>query len=76
MPDIHHSPKWYALRTKSRQEKLVRDRLASHGIEQLLPTIRRLNQWKDRKKEGAQSKGLYFLVTALYDLLCRKKYPF
>ena len=44
-------PRWYALRTKSRHEKLVRDRLASQGLEPLLPTVRRLNQWKDRKKE-------------------------
>jgi transcription antitermination factor NusG len=45
--DLH----WYALRTKSRHEKLVRDRLANQGIEPLLPTVKRLSQWKDRKKE-------------------------
>jgi len=43
--------RWYALRTKSRHEKLVRDRLASQGIEPLLPTVKRLSQWRDRKKE-------------------------
>lgn len=42
---------WYALRTKSRHEKIVRDRLAVQGIEPLLPTVRRLSIWKDRKKE-------------------------
>jgi transcription antitermination factor NusG len=42
---------WYALRTKSRHEKVVRDQLDRQGIEQLLPTVRRLSQWKDRKKE-------------------------
>jgi transcription antitermination factor NusG len=42
---------WYALRTKSRHEKLVRDQLEKQGIEPLLPTVRRLSQWKDRKKE-------------------------
>lgn len=42
---------WYALRTKSRHEKLVRDQLKKQGIEPLLPTVRRLSQWKDRKKE-------------------------
>ncbi len=42
---------WYALRTKSRHEKLVRDRLDQQGIEPLLPTVKRLSQWKDRKKE-------------------------
>jgi transcription antitermination factor NusG len=29
----------------------VRDRLAGLGIEHLLPTVVRLSQWKDRKKE-------------------------
>lgn len=43
--------RWYAVRTKSRHEKQVRDRLAVAGIEQLLPTVIRLSQWKDRKKE-------------------------
>lgn len=51
MPDTEKTSHWFALRTKSRHEKLVRDRLESHGVEQLLPTIRRINQWKDRKKE-------------------------
>ena len=53
---IAHSPslgvaRWYALRTKSRHEKQVRDRLESQGIEQLLPTVIKLSQWKDRKKK-------------------------
>ena len=30
---------WYALRTKSRHEKLVRDQLDKQGIEPLLPTV-------------------------------------
>ena len=42
---------WYALITKSRHEKLVRDQLDKQGIEPLLPTVKRLSQWKDRKKE-------------------------
>jgi len=29
----------------------VRDQLANQGIEPLLPTVKRLSQWKDRKKE-------------------------
>jgi transcription antitermination factor NusG len=45
------SARWYALRTRSRHEKLVRDQLGKQGIEQLLPTVKRLSQWKDRKKE-------------------------
>ncbi len=43
--------RWYALRARSRHEKIVRDQLASQGIEPLLPTVKRLSQWKDRKKE-------------------------
>jgi transcription termination/antitermination protein NusG len=42
---------WYALRTRSRHEKIVRDQLLNQGIEPLLPTVKRLSQWKDRKKE-------------------------
>lgn len=42
---------WYALRTRSRHEKFVRDQLDKQGIEPLLPTVKRLSQWKDRKKE-------------------------
>jgi transcription antitermination factor NusG len=45
--DLH----WFALRTKSRHEKIVRDQLANQGLEPLLPTVKRLSQWKDRKKE-------------------------
>jgi transcription antitermination factor NusG len=45
------STRWYALKTRSRHEKLVRDRLEGHGIEPLLPTITKLSQWKDRRKE-------------------------
>jgi transcription termination/antitermination protein NusG len=46
-----NSLRWYALRTKSRHEKLVRDQLDKQGIEPLLPTVKRMSQWKDRKKE-------------------------
>lgn len=45
------APRWYALRTRSRHEKIVRDQLANQGMEPLLPTVKRLSQWKDRKKE-------------------------
>ena len=45
------TPRWFALRTRSRHEKLVRDQLKNQGLEPLLPTVKRLSQWKDRKKE-------------------------
>lgn len=48
---INGAARWYALRTRSRHEKLVRDSLHGQGIEELLPTVKRLSQWKDRKKE-------------------------
>ena len=41
---------WYALRTRSRHEALVRDQLAARGLEPFLPQIKRSRQWKDRRK--------------------------
>lgn len=41
---------WYALRTRARHERVVRDRLQKIGIEPLLPTMHRLSQWVDRRK--------------------------
>ncbi len=51
MNEFMGTPRWYALRTRSRHEKVVRDQLTNQGIEPLLPTVRRLSQWKDRRKE-------------------------
>jgi transcription antitermination factor NusG len=41
---------WYAIRTRSRCEKVVRDQLTGRGIEPLLPLRRHMSQWKDRRK--------------------------
>jgi transcription antitermination factor NusG len=49
--EVSQTRRWYALRTRSRHEKLVREQLSKQGIEPLLPTVKRLRQWKDRKKE-------------------------
>lgn len=43
--DLH----WYAVSTRSRHEKMVRDRLAGIGIEPFLPLTRTLSQWSDRR---------------------------
>ncbi|MFZ5875355.1 MAG: transcription termination/antitermination protein NusG [Nitrospirota bacterium] len=43
--------RWYAVSTRSRHEKQVRDHLAGHGIEPLLPLFRRGSHWSDRTKE-------------------------
>lgn len=42
---------WFALQTRSRHEKVVQHELATRKIEHFLPTVKRLSQWKDRKKE-------------------------
>lgn len=43
-------PKWFAVQTRSRFEKVVRAELDHSGIEQYLPMIEETHQWKDRKK--------------------------
>jgi transcription antitermination factor NusG len=42
---------WYALRTRSRHEKVVRDQLTTRGIEPFLPLVTRWRQWADRRKQ-------------------------
>ncbi|MGQ0734957.1 MAG: UpxY family transcription antiterminator [Acidobacteriota bacterium] len=44
------TPEWFAIWTRSRHEKLVRDQLDQRHIEVFLPTITRWSRWKDRKK--------------------------
>ncbi len=41
---------WHVIYTKSRQEKLVAERLNQAGYEIYLPIIKILSQWSDRKK--------------------------
>ena len=41
---------WYAIYTKPRHEFVVHGELQKKGIESFLPTFKRLQQWKDRKK--------------------------
>jgi transcription antitermination factor NusG len=41
---------WYAIYTKSRNEKKVDQLLKDSDIESFLPTIKTLKQWSDRKK--------------------------
>lgn len=42
--------RWYALYTKSRNEKKVHDRLTADGYECFLPLQKVVRQWSDRKK--------------------------
>jgi len=41
---------WYAIRTRSRHEKVVDQQLASRGVEAFLPLADRRRRWKDRWK--------------------------
>jgi len=41
---------WYALRVRSRHEFVVSEELTRKDIENFLPSVSRLRQWKDRKK--------------------------
>jgi transcription termination/antitermination protein NusG len=44
-------PRWYAVRTRSRHEKLVARQLENQGIESFLPVVTQVRSWSDRRKE-------------------------
>ena len=45
-------PHWFAVWTRSRHEKLVRDQIAKKSdVDVFLPTIGKWSRWKDRKKK-------------------------
>jgi transcription antitermination factor NusG len=48
--EMLEQPYWYALHTRSRHEKLVRDQLTAKGVTNLLPLWRKRSVWKDRIK--------------------------
>ena len=48
---LYQEPQWYAVRTRSRHEKMVSEQLAQHGIETFLPLVKRTHKWSDRMKE-------------------------
>lgn len=41
---------WYAISVKSRHEFVTKDELERKHVETFVPTVRKLRQWKDRKK--------------------------
>jgi transcription antitermination factor NusG len=43
--------RWYAVRTRSRHEKLVARQLESQGIQSFLPIVTKISKWSDRSKE-------------------------
>ncbi|RMD65426.1 UpxY family transcription antiterminator [Candidatus Parcubacteria bacterium] len=48
--EVLQQPHWYAIHTRSRHEKVVRDQLAAKGVTHLLPLWRKRSVWKDRIK--------------------------
>ena len=46
-----HQKHWYALRTRSRHEKVVAQRLCEDGLETYLPIVHEVHRWSDRKKK-------------------------
>lgn len=48
---VWHEPRWYAIKTRSRHEKRVRDQLLQRDIDTFLPVHDSWRQWKDRKKK-------------------------
>ena len=46
-------PQWYAIRTRSRHEKMVAEQLEKQSIESFLPLVKRTRKWSDRTKEVA-----------------------
>jgi transcriptional antiterminator NusG len=43
-------PAWFAVLTRSRHERKVRDQLLQAGLEVFLPTTHRWSRWRDRRK--------------------------
>ena len=43
--------RWYALRTRSRHERVVIQQLTAQGFETFLPTVTEIHRWSDRKKK-------------------------
>jgi transcriptional antiterminator NusG len=49
-PDIKIGKNWFALRVRSRHEFVTSEELTRKEIENFLPSVSRIRQWKDRKK--------------------------
>lgn len=51
LTDSAHLAHWYAIRTRSRHEKVVAQHLKTQGMETFLPLMKRNHKWTDRTKE-------------------------
>ena len=43
--------RWFALQTRARHEKIVKERLEIRGVQTFLPTVTEIHKWSDRKKK-------------------------
>lgn len=51
MDSVQHLKYWFVLKTFSRSEKKVQERIQNLGLEVYLPLITTIRQWSDRKKK-------------------------
>jgi len=49
--DVLGGMNWYAVRTRSRHEKVVERQLQGQGIEVFCPVLSQIRQWSDRRKQ-------------------------
>jgi len=49
-PSITTRPQWFAVQTRYRYEQRVANDLTAKGLENYLPVLREVHEWKDRKK--------------------------
>lgn len=50
MEQHENGKNWYVLRVRSKHEFVTHTELCKKGIDTYLPTVKKLSQWKDRKK--------------------------
>ncbi len=51
IPDSTCQLHWYAIRTRSRQKKMIAEQLKARGMESFLWLVKRRQQWTDRATE-------------------------
>jgi transcription termination/antitermination protein NusG len=70
-------PRWYAIRTQSRAERMVHHALTHHSIDSFLPVMTRVSEWKGRHKriESAMFPGYCFAKFSLSQTLLVAQIP-
>ena len=77
VPDCGARPRWYAVTTRSRHAKSVRDLLRRKQIEEFLPLYETIRSWKngDHRVQLPLFPGYTFVHMALRDRLQVLKVP-